>query len=45
MSSYQQFIKDEMENYGLLSEIQNFSFNSSMGNMVFFFFFFFFFFF
>jgi len=30
---FQQFIKDEMENFGLLSEIQNFSFNSSMGNM------------
>ncbi|OUM68336.1 hypothetical protein PIROE2DRAFT_19861 [Piromyces sp. E2] len=33
MTSYQQFIKDEMESFGLLSEIQNFSFNSSMGNM------------
>jgi len=33
ITDYQQFIKNEMENYGLLSEIQNFSFNSSMGNM------------
>jgi len=33
ITDYQQFIKEEMENYGLLSEIQNFSFNSSMGNM------------
>ncbi|ORX46231.1 Gaa1-domain-containing protein [Piromyces finnis] len=30
---YQQFIKEEMEKYGLLSEIQNFSYNSSIGNM------------